>query len=151
VTAAARVEAPVRPGMVHIDVAEVLERATRHARPAMDEQLLEQARRCAAGAENQPPRRELVAVVLREVAREQRIRGEAEASLLVSNETRRDLLLIVSELVGFVATQLHIDPDPRMVLQRIRAMRPSSVERAIAVGVDGPTDRARVTEAVARG
>jgi hypothetical protein len=122
---------------VRIDVANVLDQVRAADRPALDAELLEQARRCAAGAANQPPRRELIGVALREVAREQRLRGEVEAALVHAREARRQLLMIQAELVGVLATQLGCDPDPKQVLARIRAARPS-LERAILVDAHQP-------------
>jgi hypothetical protein len=129
VTASARAEAPPS---VRIDLADVLDRVRSTDRPPLDAELLEQARRSAAGASNQPARRELIAVALREVAREQQRRGEVEAALVHTRETRRQLLMIQAELVGALATQLGCDPDPKQVLARIRATRPS-LERAVLV------------------
>jgi hypothetical protein len=134
VTASARAEAPP---MVRIDLASVLDAVRSTDRPALDDELLEQARRSAIGAANQPPRRELIAVALREVAREQRLRGEVEATNTVLRETRRTLLMIQVELVGHLATALGCDPDPKQVLARLRAGAPS-LERAMLVGLEQP-------------
>lgn len=135
---------PQAPAILHIDLAEAAEAAraeTTQPRPyphpedATELLLLEQATKCAAGDRTQDPRRELIAVALREVERQRYWRDEAEAreqqllaasrTLEESNRTlrgqRSDALALVFELTAFAATTLGCEPSAREVLARIRA------------------------------
>lgn len=135
---------PQAPAILHIDLAEAAAAAraeTTQPRPyphpedATELLLLEQATKCAAGDRTQDPRRELIAVALREVERQRYWRDEAEAreqqllaayrALEASNralrEQRSDALALVFELTAFAATTLGCEPAAREVLARIRA------------------------------
>lgn len=105
---------------------------------AMEHQLLQQAVKCAAGDKQQQPRRELVAVALREVRREQALRDRAEAAELelqrqvkhltdaakTARTTRRGLVVLNAELLAFAAEHFGCTMDSATVLAKIRAARP---------------------------
>lgn len=134
------------PAILHIDLAEALSRAAAHApvkKPtpldAMEWQLLEAAKACAAGDEKQRPSRELIAVALREVEREQAFRDEAEAHAVqlerqVHNgrALRRDQFQLFYELVEFIARTHGIQPSGTAVMAFVRAQART---RSAAVGM----------------
>jgi hypothetical protein len=100
-----------------------------HPLSAMELQLLESARACAADDPAMHPRRELVAAALREAAREQYWRDRAELEAAQVREqvralrtARSELLGIVFELVAWAAVQLNCAPSAKDVLTRLRAM-----------------------------
>lgn len=117
---------------------------------AMEHQLLQEAVTCAAGGK-QPPRRELVAVALREVRREQVLRDRAEAAELAlqqqvralesaataARETRRGLVMFNAELLAFAAEQLGCALDSDVVRARLRARRPGLTD-AMAAEIFAP-------------
>lgn len=134
---------PAAPAVLHIDLADVAAAAATAPAPsaprpldALELALLEEARRCVAAAPGTlPPRRELVAVALREAERHQWWRDQAEAraqelahalsvEVAQAEEVRRqrhETLQVFFEVVAYVAPQLGCDANPRDVLARIRA------------------------------
>lgn len=123
----APLEDPQAPGILHIDVA-ALAKDVRPAllpkppaRSALDEQLLEEARKCAGGDKDMPPRRELVAAALREIERQQWWRDRAEETEQALRQTRHDQLGIQFELVADAARTYRCDPSTLVVLGAIRA------------------------------
>lgn len=123
------------PGVL-IDVAAAARAAGQHAddpvvpSSPLEVELLEAARSCAAGDTRQPPRRELVAVGLREVRREQ-VRVDQLLDRLIASqareaelrETQRGLLAIQGELVRWLGHALGIrDASVRVVLERVRTL-----------------------------
>ncbi len=144
-TARAFAMEPSAPDTLTIDVAVALAQITPpplgpmpHPEDAMELQLLQAAKDCAAGKE-QLPRRELVAVALREAERQQWWRDTAEAEgvrlqreldRLAADrareaaehlEERRRLLSLHFELITWAAKQLGCDPSSTTVLATIRA------------------------------
>lgn len=136
---------PSAPDTLHIDVAAALAQITPHPlgpmphpEDAMELQLLQAARECAAG-KAQLPRRELVDVALREAERQQWWRDLAEAEqerlrlelakvkaghaedLAHHHEQRRRLLSLHFELIAWAATQLNCEASSSTVLAKIRA------------------------------
>lgn len=131
---------------VHIDVAAAVDEAARVTPPSasrppalteVEHLMLAQARRCAAGEPAVPPRRELVAVALKEAAREQWWRDHAEAEaearrvriaelerqLQVLQSQRDRLVLVTADLVQFAARALDCLPVTAVVMERVRAER----------------------------
>lgn len=142
------------PAAVYLDLATAAHEAMgHHDRPplgedppppytAMEHALLEEARKCAAapiGDASLPPRREHIAVALREVRREQCLRDAAEARELTLiaeirratatvsalRETRQGLFAIQHELIAALAERIGCEPSAKAVLARIRAERPT--------------------------
>lgn len=136
---------PASPTILHIDVAECTRAglgppATPMPHPerdAMELQLLAAAEDCAAGG-SQVPRRELVAVALREAARQQWWRDQAEAEkealrrqldltephaakVQELRTQQRQLLGLFFEIVAWAAHQLGCEPSGKAVLAAIRA------------------------------
>jgi hypothetical protein len=137
---------PAAPTILHVDVAECVRdletpsRATPMPHPerdAMELQLLAAAKDCAAGG-TQLPRRELVAVALREAERQQWWRDQAEAEkealrqqldltqahaakLQELRTQQRQLLGLFFEIVAWAAHQLGCEPSGKAVLKAIRA------------------------------
>lgn len=134
------------PSVLHIDVAGTLAQVAveplgpmPHPEDAMELQLLQAAKDCAAGKE-QLPRRELVAAALREVERQEwwrdlaeskveELRAELEtlkreraADLALHHEQRRKLLTLHFELVAFVAHHLDCLPSSGVVMAQVRAL-----------------------------
>lgn len=142
-TAIAAAPDPAAPAVLHIDLAEVAAVAAAAPMPsaprpldALELALLEEARRCVQAAPGTlPPRRELVAVALREAERHQWWRDQAEAraqevahALSVAVEQAEDVrrqrhetLQVLFEVVAYAAQQLGCPSNPREVLARIRA------------------------------
>ncbi len=124
---------PAAPAILHIDLAEVVTRAPsapgRKPTPldAMEWQLLEAAKACAAGDERQRPSRELIAVALREVEREQAFRDDAETDALLlrkqlndGRQLRHDTFQLFYELVRFIAAEHGLKPTGTAVMQYVR-------------------------------
>ncbi|MBX3173246.1 MAG: hypothetical protein KF709_02485 [Gemmatimonadaceae bacterium] len=136
------------PSVLHIDLAQLALEADRSARAvmppmphpedAMERQLLDSAKDCAAGNVI-PPRRELIAAALREAERQQWWRDVAEAekaALLEKVEAkerafatsdhelrtqRQRLIGVISELIGWASGVLGCAPEADEVLKRVRA------------------------------
>lgn len=131
------------PAVLHIDVAKAVAMAeaiatdphgvvvvpATKAMPldAMEWQLLEAAKACAANDAKQPPRRELVAVALREVQREQAFRDDAESRCRLleqqgreNRELRHDQFVLFYELVRFIARTHGVEPSATAVLAYVR-------------------------------
>jgi hypothetical protein len=134
---------PASPTILHVDVAECVRdlEPTSPATPmphperdAMELQLLTAAKDCAAGGA-QLPRRELVAVALREAARQEWWRDQAEAEkealrrqldltqaqAVKLRTQQRQLLGLFFEIVAWAAHQLGCEPSGKAVLAAIRA------------------------------
>lgn len=138
---------PAAPAILHIDLGAVVDAMgeTPDDAPvpftALEAQLLEAARLCAAGDVAQPPRRELVAVALRQVRREEAVRdrqydqGAAQLRLIAQlRETQRGLLAINSELLAALSEQFHCEPSASAVLAHVRATRSTLTQAIAAVG-----------------
>lgn len=173
VGAAAEASTPLEdsaaPAILHIDLADYAARATVTPAPAacpfpedaMELTLLEAARACAAGDGNQQPRRELIAAALREAARQQWWRDQAEAEnvrlgrrLHELREGRRQLLRVAFELAGYITSRTGCGAGVSAVLAYVRAHRPSLASAMREVGPLQPeptTLNARIREEVARG
>ncbi len=146
-SAAAQPYVPESPAQCHIDVAALVAATSeaKSARPmpypeqdAMELQLLAAARLCADGGV-QLPRRELVAVALREAARQEWWRDQAEAEaaalrreLVAAGQAhalqlqelrtqRVSLLGLLFEMVAWAATQLRCAATGDAVITAIRA------------------------------
>ena len=145
---------PEAPMLFHVDVAEIVRDAaprvlaTRMPHPekdAMELQLLVAAQDCAAGG-MQLPRRELVAVALREVASQEwwRVQAEAEAAALKRElatlesahalqvqdlrQQRRGLMQLLFEIVAWASPVLGCEPSGRDVIAAIRAKGSGSLQ-----------------------
>lgn len=115
---------------------------------AMEHELLQQAEKCAAGEKAQSPRRELVAVALREAARQRAWRDHAERRAVVLQQqvtalesaarsartTRRGLVVLNAELLAFASAHFGCAMDSDVVLAKIRATRPSLTDAMRDVG-----------------
>jgi Arc/MetJ family transcription regulator len=137
------------PSVLHIDVAEAVRQVQVAPLPPvlkrdpMDTVLLEEAARCAGYDLSVMPRRELVAVALREAVRERAWRDQAEQQAVELTQRgndaldqleeaveacnalhaeRQQLLGILFELVAWCAPRLHCAPSSEDVLARIRAL-----------------------------
>lgn len=131
------------PAVLHIDVAKAVALAEAIAAApdgvvvvpatkvapldAMEWQLLEAAKACAANDPKQPPRRELVAVALREVQREQAFRDDAESRCRLleqqgreNRQLRHDQFVLFYELVRFIARTHGTEPSATAVLAYVR-------------------------------
>lgn len=137
---------PAAPTVLHIDVAECTRAGTAVPAPpmpyperdAMELQLLEAAKDCAANGA-QLPRRELVAVALREAARHEWWRDQAEAeaaalklelaALAKAHAThveelrhqRKQAFSVLFEIIAWAAHQLGCEPSGKAVLAAIRS------------------------------
>lgn len=138
---------PGAPTILHVDAAEIVAEIgdTHAARPmphperdAMELQLLAAATDCAAGGQ-QLPRRELVAVAVREIERQQwwRDQAEAEAAALKRElatlesahalqlqelrQQRRGLTQLLFEMIAWASHVLGCEPSGRDVIAAIRA------------------------------
>lgn len=146
-SAAAQPYVPEAPAQYHVDMVECLRNAeaAQAAQPMphpetdpMELQLLQAAKDCAAGGA-QLPRRELVAVALREAERQQWWRDHAEAEAVALKrelatlesahagqvqelrQQRRDLMQLLFELIAWASHVLGCEPSGRAVIGAIRA------------------------------
>jgi hypothetical protein len=160
---------PAAPGILHIDlgaIAAAVGAATDEPvvpMSPMEAELLEAARKCAAGDALQPPRRELVAVALREVRREQALRDRAGATemqlrhqLRAARETGDGLLDLYYELVRWIAAAHGIEATAAAVMDFVSAPRrtqPAANAPAADRSRDDGTDEdgARIGAAVGAG
>jgi hypothetical protein len=126
---------PAAPGILHIDLAAIAaEVGSEPDEPvvpmsAMETELLEAARKSAAGDATQPPRRELIAVALREVRREEALRDRAGATemqlrrqLRAAREAGDDLLAMYYELVRWIAAEHGIEANASAVMEFVRPL-----------------------------
>ncbi len=161
-SAGAQPYVPQAPAPLHIDVAETLmtigepraRAAMPHPETAMELQLLEAARDCAEG-KGQLPRRELVAVALREAERQQWWRDQAEAEkealrrelavltrahdeyVQEMRQQRKHLMGLLFELITWASGQLKCRPSAEAVLAAIRGqVAPDRIHAAEAVLAD---------------
>lgn len=138
---------PAAPTILHLDVGEIsaavgkahVERPMPYPEcDAMELQLLAAAKDCAAGG-TQLPRRELVAVAVREIARQEwwRDQAEAEAAALKRElatlesahalqlqelrQQRRGLTQLLFEMIAWASHVLGCAPSGRDVIAAIRA------------------------------
>jgi hypothetical protein len=134
VTARAHAVEPSAPDTLHIDIAAALAQAASaaplgpmpHPETAMELHLLQSARECGAGLA-QLPRRELVAVALREAERQQWWRDQAEAEVVrlqrevaQLRDQRHKLLALHFELVAWASHQIGCLSSSEAVLAKIR-------------------------------
>lgn len=138
---------PAAPAILRFDLAAIVEAVGEAADEApvpftaLEAQLLDAAHRCAAGDAAQPPRRELVAVALRQVRREEAVRdrqyargAEQQRAIAQLRETQRGLLAINAELVAALAEQFGCTPSASDVLTHVRASRSTLAQAIAAVG-----------------
>ncbi|MHB1297320.1 MAG: hypothetical protein ACYC0B_02225 [Gemmatimonadaceae bacterium] len=133
------------PAVLHIDLAalaaeigsaplEVPTPLTAH-----EELMLSEARRSARGDQDQPPRREMIAVALKALDREIAWRDQAEQRALERmrtiarlREQRLKYMAIVFELAGWIASRAGISPGLHTVLAYVRSFRSGLLPEAPA-------------------
>jgi len=145
----------LEPGRIEtIDVAAAAAAAAREAgapaappppRSALELQLLEEARKCAANDRAQAPRRELIAAALREADRQLAWRDHAEAQVehllraaKTARATHRGLVALNAELVAYLAEQFGCALTSQAVLERIRRERPTLLQAIAATAAEAP-------------